>query len=81
MKPNEYNPNHTHNGQLTWVIYLETPNEEERKERLSLMSRSSIPKKVFVFIMENQLFQRKHIVMYQKRRNDFSVNVKTRSNT
>ena len=34
MKQNEYNPPHTHNGQLTWVIYLETPNEEERKRRV-----------------------------------------------
>ena len=44
MKPNEYNPNHTHNGQLTWVIYLETPNEEElEKERAAYKGRSFGP--------------------------------------
>ena len=25
MKENEYNPPHTHNGQVTWVIFLDTP--------------------------------------------------------
>ena len=33
MKENEYNPNHTHNGQATWVIFLETPDlDKERDE-------------------------------------------------
>jgi uncharacterized protein (TIGR02466 family) len=32
MKEREMNPSHTHGGQLTWVIYLKTPDlEEERK--------------------------------------------------
>ena len=32
MKEKEINPEHTHGGQFTWVIYLKTPNiEEERK--------------------------------------------------
>tara|TARA_B100000029_G_scaffold285787_1_gene279570 strand:- start:182 stop:847 length:666 start_codon:yes stop_codon:yes gene_type:complete len=32
MKENEYNPQHNHNGQLSWVIYLQTPNLDEEKK-------------------------------------------------
>lgn len=41
MKKNEYNPNHHHSGQLTWVIYLETPDLE--KERAEYKGRSVGP--------------------------------------
>lgn len=33
MKENEYNPQHSHGGQFSWVIYLKTPDiSEERKQ-------------------------------------------------
>jgi len=32
MKENEYNPQHNHNGQLSWVIYLETPDIDKEKK-------------------------------------------------
>ena len=38
MKENEYNPPHTHNGQVTWVIFLETPDLD--KERDEYVGRS-----------------------------------------
>ena len=41
MKAGEYNPNHHHSGQLTWVIYLETPDLE--KERAEYKGRSVGP--------------------------------------
>ena len=41
MKENEYNPPHTHNGQVTWVIFLETPDLD--KERDAYVGRSVGP--------------------------------------
>ena len=41
MKENEYNPPHTHNGQVTWVIFLETPDLD--KERDEYVGRSVGP--------------------------------------
>jgi len=41
MKENEYNPPHTHNGQVTWVIFLETPDLD--KERDQYVGRSVGP--------------------------------------
>ena len=38
MKENEYNHPHTHNGQVTWVIFLETPDLD--KERDEYVGRS-----------------------------------------
>ena len=32
MKEHEYNPEHTHGGQLSWVIFLQTPNVEEEQK-------------------------------------------------
>ena len=32
MKEHEYNPEHTHGGQLSWVIFLKTPNVEEEQK-------------------------------------------------
>jgi len=41
MKENEYNPPHTHNGQVTWVIFLDTPDLD--KERDEYVGRSVGP--------------------------------------
>jgi len=32
MKEHEYNPEHTHDGQLSWVIFLETPDIAEEQK-------------------------------------------------
>jgi hypothetical protein len=32
MKEHEYNPEHTHGGQLSWVMYLQTPDVSEEQK-------------------------------------------------
>ena len=32
MKGGEFNPEHTHSGQLTWVIYLKTPDLKKEQQ-------------------------------------------------
>ena len=32
MKEHEYNPEHNHGGQLSWVIFLETPDISEEQK-------------------------------------------------
>ena len=32
MKPHEYNPDHNHGGQLSWVIFLDTPDLKEEQK-------------------------------------------------
>ena len=33
MKEHEYNPEHTHEGQLSWVIFLQTPDVSEEQRQ------------------------------------------------